>query len=181
MAVKANPWAIGIATGVNVAILALLLFLGVRQIVKTVTAPKLDMTKVDITGIQGPQDGYRRRRGGGSGQVRAIKGRIPPRAQTLDTTSKIRMPVPTIDVQKNIELPDDPSLPNFGMSNSPNVKVGSLGNGTGMGVGNGNGSGYGNGSGGNIGGGVYQVGGGVSAPVPLNSGADCCLSSRMRA
>ena len=169
MAVKANPWAIGIAAGVNVAILALLLFLGVRQIVKTVTAPKLDMTKVDITEFKAPKMATAAGGGGGSpDKFEAIKGRIPPRVQTLDTTSKIQMPVPTIDVQKDIAIPDDPSLPNFGMSNSSNVKVGSLGNGAGMGVGNGNGSGYGNGSGGNIGGGVYQVGGGITAPVPLN-------------
>ena len=38
-----------------------------------------------------------------------------------------------------------------------------------MGVGNGHGDGYGDGSGGNIGGGLYRIGGGVAAPVPLNT------------
>src|SRR6202453_2205663 len=37
MAVKANPWAIGIATGVNVTILLLLLFVLGRTIIKAVT------------------------------------------------------------------------------------------------------------------------------------------------
>src|ERR1700691_3453981 len=37
MAVKPNPWAIGIATGVNVAILLIVLFFLGRQIIKAVT------------------------------------------------------------------------------------------------------------------------------------------------
>jgi protein TonB len=100
--------------------------------------------------------------------MEAIKGRIPPRAQPLQITPKIEAPVPTIDVQPDIAIPDNPTLPNFGMSNSPNVKMGSLGNGSGMGVGNGHGNGYGDGTGGNIGGGLERVGGRVAAPVALN-------------
>jgi len=84
-------------------------------------------------------------------------------------TAKLQAPVPTIDVQKDIQIPDNPALPNFGMANSPNVKMGSLGNGSGSGLGNGRGSGVGSGEGGNIGGGLYRVGGGVSAPQALNS------------
>jgi TonB family protein len=79
----------------------------------------------------------------------------------------IQPPTPTIDVQKDIIIPDDPKLPNFGMANSSNVKLASGGAGSGMGMGNGHGNGYGDGSGGNIGGGLYHVGGGVSAPVAL--------------
>jgi len=44
---------------------------------------------------------------------------------------------------------------------------GGIGNGKGGGVGNGDGGGYGPGSGGGVGGGVFRVGGGVSAPVLL--------------
>jgi TonB family protein len=44
-----------------------------------------------------------------------------------------------------------------------------MGSGYGGGMGSGSGNGYGPGSGGNTGGGVYRIGGGVSAPVPLNS------------
>jgi TonB family protein len=45
---------------------------------------------------------------------------------------------------------------------------GGIGNGKGGGVGNGDGGGYGPGSGGGVGGGVFRVGGGVSAPVLLS-------------
>ena len=81
-----------------------------------------------------------------------------------------------IDVQPNITLPDNPNLPNIGVKSSPNVTLASngsgangMGSGSGGGMGSGNGNGYGPGTGGNTGGGLYRVGGGVSAPVPLNS------------
>jgi protein TonB len=171
MAVKPNPWAIGIAAFVNLSILGILLFLGVRTIIHAVTTPKLDVTKVDIpTEFKAPKNDVAAGGGGGSpDKMEAIKGRIPPRAQPLQITPKIEAPVPTIDVQADIAIQDNPTLPNFGMSNSPNVKLGSLGNGSGMGVGNGHGNGYGDGTGGNIGGGLERVGGRVSAPVPLNT------------
>jgi protein TonB len=78
---------------------------------------------------------------------------------------KLEPPLPAIDVI----VPDNLTLPNFGMSNSPNVKLGSFGNGRGTGIGSGDGSGYGNGSGGGTGGGLYRVGGAISQPVPLNN------------
>jgi TonB family protein len=67
-------------------------------------------------------------------------------------------------------------MPNIGMKNSYNVKLasngpgggGGMGTGYGGGIGSGTGNGYGAGSGGNTGGGLYRVGGAVSAPVPLN-------------
>jgi protein TonB len=78
---------------------------------------------------------------------------------------KLEPPLPAIDVI----IPDNLTLPNIGMSNSPNVKLGSLGNGRGTGIGSGDGSGYGPGSGGGTGGGLYRVGGAISQPVPLNN------------
>ena len=86
MAVKANPWAIGIATGVNVAILALLLFLGVRQIVKTVTAPKLDMTKVDITEFKAPKMATA---AGGAAEVRISSKAGGPRSSFTPGSSSM--------------------------------------------------------------------------------------------
>jgi protein TonB len=169
LAVKPNPWAYGIATGLNLGVLGILLFLGVKTIIKVVTTPKLDVTTVDIPPpFKAPKMDVAAGGGGGSpDKIEAIKGKIPPRMQPLEITPKIESPVPSIDVQKDIIIPDNPTLPNFGMSNSANVKLGSLGNGSGMGVGNGHGNGYGDGTGGNIGGGLERIGGGVSAPVPL--------------
>jgi protein TonB len=46
---------------------------------------------------------------------------------------------------------------------------GGIGSGSGGGVGEGHGAGVGPGSGGGVGGGVYKVGGGISAPQPINT------------
>jgi TonB family protein len=83
--------------------------------------------------------------------------------------------ISTINVQKDIQLPDNPDMPMIGMKNSSNVQLASAGtgNGAGMGTGSGGGlgSGYGNGygpgSGGNTGGGLERIGGRVSGPVPI--------------
>jgi TonB family protein len=80
-----------------------------------------------------------------------------------------------INVQKDIILPDNPNLPNIGVKSSVNVKLasngqgggGGMGTGYGGGMGSGSGNGYGRGSGGNTGGGLYHIGGNVSAPVVL--------------
>ena len=95
-----------------------------------------------------------------------------PWSQTFDKP-KIAMPA-AIDVQKDIKLPDNPNLPIIGMKSGVNVVLsngtgggGGMGSGSGGGLGSGNGNGYGPGSGWNTGGGLYQVGGRVSAPIVL--------------
>jgi TonB family protein len=182
MAVKANPWAIGISTTVNLAILLILLFFVGKKIVETV-APKMDLTSVDV-GDYAPQAANKNGGGGGGGDrsiIDASKGKlpiiekdpvVPPQVQTFDKP-KIAMPS-AIDVQKDIKLPDNPDLPNIGMKSGVNVVLsngtgsgGGMGSGEGGGMGPGNGIGYGPGSGWNTGGGLAQVGGRVSAPVAL--------------
>jgi TonB family protein len=169
MAVKSNPWAVGISATLNGVFLAFLLLVGVKAIVDQ-KKPPVVLTPMDITDFKAPKADVAAGGGGGSpDKVEAIKGKTPPRIETPIVAPKLEPPLPTIDVQKDIIIPDNPILPNFGMANSPNVKLGSLGNGTGTGIGSGNGSGYGNGTGGGIGGGLYHVGGAVSQPIPLNS------------
>ena len=121
--------------------------------------------------------------GGGGGGDRsplpASKGRLPKAA--------LRQFVPPQAVQANLNAnvtfepsilaPPDVTLPQVNMSNygDPLGKIGPPSNGTGSGggigsgkgggVGSGTGGGVGPGEGGGIGGGVYRVGGGVSAPL----------------
>jgi periplasmic protein TonB len=185
MAVKANPWAIGISTTTNLVILLLVLIFGVRKVIETVR-PSLIATPIDVGDFKAPQDMKMAGGGGGGGDrsiIEASKGKlpkiedkpiVPPQVQTFDNP-KIPVP-PAIDVQKNITLPDNPTLPNIGMKSAANVVLsngtgsgGGMGAGSGGGLGAGQGDGYGPGSGGNTGGGVYQIGGRVSAPVPLNT------------
>ncbi len=184
MAVKANPWAIGISSTFNLAVLALLLYFGVRQVIKTVT--QTNVTPIDVGEFKAPKDLKMAGGGGGGGDqsiIQASKGKlpkldqkpiVPPQVQTFD---KPKIPVPpALDVQQNIILPNNPDLPNLGMKTGVNVVLSNgtgsgsgIGSGSGGGMGSGTGNGYGPGYGGNTGGGVYQIGGGVSPPVPLNS------------
>jgi TonB family protein len=188
MKVKPNPLAIGISTAVNGAILAVLLFFVGRTIINAVTKPPENNTNIDVGTFQfkGPK-GDQAGGGGGGGDhsiVDPIKGRLPKREKNpveppqTQTVEKPLLPVdPAIDVQKNLTLPDNPSLPNIGVTKSANVQLASngegggtgIGTGYGGGIGSGNGNGYGPGSGGNAGGGLYKVGGGISAPVPINA------------
>jgi TonB family protein len=124
--------------------------------------------------------------GGGGGDrdlVQVSKGHLPKLAKTQITPPQIlrndhpKLAVePTIVMPQNIPLPNA-NMPNLGLPTSSNVTLASngVGSGAGMGsgknggLGSGNGGGYGPGSGGGTGGGVYHVGGGVSAPSVIYS------------
>jgi periplasmic protein TonB len=186
MKVKANPWAIGSAIVVNGLILAAVLYFGARVIIQQIQKKQEAATNIDVgtfkfMGPKGAQAG-----GGGGGGDHSIedpiKGKLPkkspdpllqPQVQTVD---KPKLAIePAINVQPDIKLPDNPNLPNLGITSSHNNVVlaagqgggGGIGTGTGGGIGSGNGNGFGPGTGGNTGGGLYRVGGGISAPVPL--------------
>jgi len=186
MAVKANPWAIGISSTLNIAILIFAIWLGIKTVVKIV-APPTQTTNIDVGNfdLKAPKAGVAAGGGGGGGShdiVDPIKGKLPPRMKDpmappmTPILDKPKLEVPSaINVQQNIQLPDNPNLPNIGMTTSANVKLasdgqgggGGMGRGYGGGLGSGTGNGFGPGQGGNAGGGLYQIGGGVSAPVPV--------------
>jgi TonB family protein len=185
MAVKPNPWAIGISSGINLGIVALLLFLGVKSIVNAVNKTKEDATNVELTDFKAPKADQANGGGGGGGEhsiVDPIKGHLPKIEKDpivpaqVETVDKPKLAMESaIMVQQNITLPDNPLLPTIGVKNSTNVTLASggqgsngIGNGSGGGLGNGTGDGYGPGYGGGAGGGLYRVGGGVTAPVALN-------------
>ena len=185
MAVKANPWAIGTSSFVNLAILAVAIWLGIN-IIHPPVKPAVDLTNVDVSDIlKAPKLTTPAGGGGGGGShdiVDPMKGKLPPKMK--DPITPPMVPIlekpklaftPAINVQKDITLPDNPQMLNFGVKNSANVQLasngsgggGGMGSGYGGGLGSGNGNGYGPGTGGNTGGGVYHIGGGVSAPVPI--------------
>ncbi len=186
MAVKPNPWAIGISTTVNLLILLIVLFFVGKKIIDTVAPNKLSATEIDVGDFKAPKAANTAGGGGGGGDhsiADPIKGKlpkfekdpvVPPQVQTVDKP-QLAMEA-AINVQKEITLPDNPMLPNIGVKNSPNVRLdsngqgsgGGMGSGSGGGLGSGEGNGYGPGRGGNTGGGLYRVGGSVSAPVALN-------------
>ncbi len=186
MAVKTNPWAVGISGSINILILLLAVWLGIKAVVKVVK-PTTQATNIDVGNfdLKAPKAGTAAGGGGGGGShdiVDPIKGKLPPRMKNPMTPPMIpvldhpKLAVPAgINVQQNIQLPDNPNLPNFGVTRSANVTLasngqgggGGMGTGYGGGIGSGTGNGYGPGYGGNAGGGLYHVGGGVSSPVPV--------------
>ncbi|HPT25633.1 MAG TPA: energy transducer TonB, partial [Bryobacteraceae bacterium] len=111
----------------------------------------------------------------------ASKGRLP-RADLKQFTPPVAVinnPNPKLMMEPTILVPPDVPLPNINMaqygdplarigpaSNGPG-SGGGIGSGSGGGVGSGRGGGFGPGEGGGVGGGVFRIGGGVSAPVPI--------------
>jgi TonB family protein len=187
LAVKRSPTAVAISAGINVAILLLGIY-GFRNQIKEILPPKLtDLGAIDIAPWKPttPKPGNMGGGGGGGSHdiIDPIKGR-PPKIEknpilapqvAVNPNPKLVVD-PAIDIQKDIKLPDNPMMPNFGVTKSPNVTLASNGQGSGAGMGtgkngglgSGTGNGYGPGEGGNLGGGLRRVGDGVSAPYLVN-------------
>lgn len=177
MAVKTNPWAIGTSTVLNGLILTMLVIVGMRaaidQIRKPASGAPIDLSDFRLFATARASGG-----GGGGGSndpVAPIEGRNPkfenmPLAPPM--VPVIQQPKLAVDSAINIALPDNSSMPNIGVHNSPNVSLASngpglragLGTGPGGGVGPGGGPGYGPGTDGGV---VYSPGRGVAAPVPI--------------
>jgi len=188
MAVKANPVAWGISATICTAIVVVLLVFVGKKVIEEVTAPKEISVPVDVSEWhpKAPKATITNGGGGGGGDHSIIdpnKGHLPKIDKnpivppTPIVVDKPKLAIDSaINVQKNITLPDNPTLPMIGVTKSPNVALasggqgsgGGMGTGHGGGLGSGSGNGFGPGQGGGAGGGLYRVGGGVSAPVPLN-------------
>ena len=123
--------------------------------------------------------------GGGGGGDRsplpASKGRLPKASlkQFTPPMAVVNNPDPKLTMEPTIIAPPDVPLPQVNMaqygdplarlgpaSNGPGSGAG-IGSGSGGGVGSGKGGGFGPGEGGGVGGGVFRVGGGVTAPALL--------------
>ncbi len=170
-----------ISVSLHVIIIGLILwgFLAVKQVV---TKKNQLLTNVDVPQFmpiapKGPQMGG----GGGGGShdiLQTPKGKLPkfeeqpivPPMVIKNDKPKLAMD-PSIMMPKDLQLPTN-NLPNLGdprtsvvgpASNGSGSGAG-MGTGSGGGIGSGKGNGYGPGEGGGYGGGLYHVGGGVSAP-----------------
>jgi periplasmic protein TonB len=175
---KASPI---IAVVAHVVVIALILwtFIAVKKVVakKNQLLTNIDVPQYMPIAPKGPQMGG----GGGGGShdiLQAPKGKLPkfeeqpivPPMVIKNDKPKLAMD-PSIMMPKDIQLPNN-NLPNLGdprtsvvgpASNGSGSGAG-MGTGSGGGIGSGRGNGYGPGEGGGYGGGLYHVGGGVSAP-----------------
>ena len=120
--------------------------------------------------------------GGDSDKLAASKGSPPKfaRQQITPPVVVVRNENPKLIADPTVVGPPQIQLPQLGAAGDPLSGVlgppssgtgtgGGIGSGGGGGVGSGRGPGVGPGAGGGIGGGLYRVGGGVSAPRPIYS------------
>jgi TonB family protein len=135
--------------------------------------PYVPEAKPKATGLQGGG-------GGGAGEGLPVsKGQLPKPALKQFVLPQITDHTPVLAMNPSIIAPPDTPLPQSTLNNwgDPLAKLmngsngngfgGGMGNGSGGGVGSGHGGGFGPGNGGGIGGGVFKVGGGISAPSVL--------------
>jgi TonB family protein len=181
---RRSPASSAVSAIVHVVIIGLILLFALDQWHERAVQKKMAATIVDVPPYMPPAPMKDTMGGGGGGGnheiVEASKGKLPrmvkdpiapPQILRLDHP---KLPVePAIKMPMPIKLPDDPTMPNIGIPQSPQIALASQGGGSGSGfgqgsgggIGSGNGNGIGPGSGGGYGGGLYHPGGGVSNPV----------------
>jgi len=176
------------STGFQVGVVALLFTVfstkPVQNAVKAVTSLVLPADINEYTPKAPPKKTAMGGGGGGGDRspLPASRGKLPKASlrQFTPPMAVINNPNPRLTMEPSIIAPPDVNLPNIkadnwgdplskfgGASNGPG-SGGGIGSGKGGGVGSGNGGGFGPGEGGGVGGGVYRVGGGVSAPIVLS-------------
>jgi protein TonB len=158
-----------------------------RRVMQEVTKPHETVTLIAPDDIPALPPSKTQAGGGGGGGDRdkfeAPKGKLPKLAmeQITPPAMVVRNDHPKLAVEPTVVVPPQiklaaTNLPNLGdpMSHLPSGPPsngtgsgGGIGSGSGGGVGSGEGPGVGPGRGGGIGGGVFRVGGGVSAPKEL--------------
>jgi TonB family protein len=171
---------------IHVGLIALTIALGTNETVQRVAKESVELVMpVDLKPyVPAPQKKEVMGGGGGGGDRSPLppsQGKLPKIAprQFTPPTAVVNNPNPKLVMEPTIVVQPDANLPNIA---SPNYGLptavpgppssgpgsgGGIGTGRGGGVGSGSGIGYGPGSGAGTGGGVYRIGGGVSAPVPI--------------
>lgn len=174
-----------ITVGVHVGVVAILFLFGATHIIMqqqaktsiTLIAPAEDLAPFL------PQKPKPKPMGGGGGggdrsPLPASKGKLPRLdvKQFVPPAAVVYNEAPRLVMEPTIVVPPDAQVPQVNMNvwGDPLAKVGppsngtgsggGIGSGSGGGVGSGKGPGFGPGEGGGFGGGIYRIGGGVSAP-----------------
>jgi protein TonB len=173
MKTRQDPRATAASITFYAALILLILWM-VRHHLPLIIQPKQMLVNISTPPPMAPAKDVMGGGGGQHGPTPVTKGQLPkfadqqitpPKAPPLEQP-KIKMPDPTIEVQKDLKMANN-NMPMLGDPRSTLSGPMSMGSGSGTGLGAGNGSGLGPGSGGNFGGGLRHVGGGVSAPVPI--------------
>jgi protein TonB len=171
----------------TVAIALLVLPYIISQMFTPVKASTSKVIVTDISPYLAELSAMDKKSGGGGGggdrsPTPASKGAVPKFAKTqlAPPMAVIPNPNPVMPVQPTLLGPPELKLPQMAsnmpwgdpqgvlgpLSNGPGTG-GGIGSGEGTGIGSGRGGGLGPGEGGGTGGGIYSVGGNVSAPIPI--------------
>jgi TonB family protein len=176
------------STGFQIAVVAVLFTVfSTKPVQNAVKATMTLIMPTDVDAYQPKMAPKKQAMGGGGGggdrsPLPASKGRLPKASlrQFTPPMAVINNPNPRLTMEPSIIAPPDVNLPNVNMAQygDPLAKIGppsngpgsggGIGSGKGGGVGSGSGGGFGPGEGGGVGGGVYRVGGGVTAPIVLS-------------
>jgi len=187
LAFKGDKTSSAISAVVHVVIIALVLSLALTAR-SVAVLPPTNVTPVDFKLYAPPpivMPVAKAMGGGGGGGahelIDPIKGHPPVVVKEAPTLPPqiARLDRPKLEAEPSmqVKMPDSSSLPNLGVSNSPQIALASQGKGSGSGfgqgagggIGMGHGGGAGMGSGGGYGGGLMSVGGGVAAPTVVHS------------
>ncbi len=173
------------STAVHILLVAFIIIgtIIARRMYTEITKPQEVMTLIRPDDVPALPPSKTKVGGGGGGgdrdKLQAVKGKLPKQAmqQITPPAVVVRNDHPKLAVEPTVVVPPQiklaSNMPNIGdpMSHLPSGPPsngtgsgGGIGSGSGGGVGVGAGPGVGDGRGGGIGGGVFRVGGGVSAP-----------------
>ena len=180
---RSGPLSVALHIGVIAAVFAAASNKTVQDTVRHVVTP---VFAPDIAPYQPKMAPKQQAMGGGGGggdrsPLPASKGKLPRPSlkQFTPPMAVVNNPNPKLVMEPTIIVPPDVPLPNVNMNvwGDPLAKIGppsngpgsggGIGSGSGGGVGSGKGGGFGPGEGGGVGGGVFRVGGGVTAPSLL--------------
>lgn len=172
------------SVGIHVAVFALLWFGFTNPTVQKAIKQNLSLIdpnlKAFVPEVKPKQNTMQGGGGGGAREPLPVsKGKLPKPSMKQFVPPMIVDHTPKLAMDPSIIAPPDTPLPQSNLNNwgDPLAKLingsngngsgGGMGNGSGGGVGSGKGGGFGPGEGGGVGGGVFKVGGGVSAPAVL--------------
>jgi TonB family protein len=181
---KTEPKNLAYSVGLQAALLAIAIWGFNTPVVQKAIKDKMNLIDPNLKPyVPEVQQKKNAMQGGGGGGAReplpVSKGRLPKPSMKQFVPPMIVDHTPKLAMDPSILAPPDTPLPQSTLNNwgDPLAKLmngsngngsgGGMGNGSGGGVGSGNGGGFGPGSGGGVGGGVFKVGGGVSAPAVL--------------
>jgi periplasmic protein TonB len=170
-----DPKSFGISLAIQVVVVTLLMIGFTSKTVQKKIAENLNLIDPNFKPYVAPKKAVSQGGGGGGArEIKPVSKGAPPKSKAFITPPMIVERRAVLTVDPSVDAPVVASTAPLGdmlgkLVNGSNGSGfgGGMGSGSGGGIGSGKGGGLGPGEGGGIGGGVFKVGGGVSAPTVL--------------